>query len=61
MSDEIYGIAKGKQTKPKTMKIGGKIIKLKAGVTTIIGKNGIKLTWDGNNFVDPNGNIVNVK
>jgi len=68
MSDEIYGIARGKQKKPKsqTLKTGddvtisGKVRKLKVGLT-IQGKNGIKLTWDGNNFVDPNGNIVNVK
>jgi len=61
MSDEIYGIAKGKQTKPKTMKIGGKTIKLIAGVTKIKDKTGKILKWDGNNFVDPNGNIVKVK
>ena len=61
MSDEIYGIAKGKQTKPKTMKIGGKTIKLIAGVTKIKDKTGKILKWDGNNFLDPNGNVVKVK
>ena len=61
IQEELDKIIVPGKAKPKTMKIGGKIIKLKAGVTTIVGKNGIKLTWDGNNFVDPNGNIVKVK
>ena len=66
MADEIYGIAGVDQEKSKT-KTKTKVdpndsstyIK---GQTQIKNKAGVVVgTWDGNNFIDVNGNIVKPK
>jgi len=65
MADEIYGIAGVDQEKPKTKTKTKTKVDPNDSSTYVIGKTkvkgdktGIVGTWDGNNFVDKNGNIV---